>query len=587
MSVSLAKDVIQQVLSMIRSGLVGPHTHSARSGGPIVTDLPITSTNALAPALNCRTQILNQNFNADLWRGQRYYSQSTQPQPSKVPVNKGDSWFDGLHQWQWTGSQWVEQANISDISASQRHPLLDGNIDSDTVASSPVRGGLIVGNSASKWAQYVLGSSGYYLRSNGTDLLYSALLMGDASGVLAVANGGTATSTAFTAGSVVFAGASGVYSQDNANLFWDATNHRLGIGTASPASLLDVEAGTVTSTSPPAVFTLAETLGNSGAIGGIVSMFAPSFYDSSTANRVSGQILRFTYIRNPGATGIPTIFDAMFVLSAVINENMNATLHGLEIEGPVVAAGKTLTTWRGIYVGVPSGSGTVTAPYAITTEPNAGNVGIGVTTPSFKLHVVGDANIGSSWPVGQLLIQGATNANYKLAIGYDTTNNQAVIQPGEAGVVYRNLALNPNGGNVLIGKALEIFQTAALTAGSVGSLVIPVNEGSTVSVLTDALAGNLDGAIGGLYDSTGTLYKIGIRLNGLWKHVAVAGFHIPNASKQVGTDGTVGVDETKCPLCKKQMKPGDKLCMVADKWDNGKDSKDGLHAVACHLTCPK
>jgi hypothetical protein len=59
-------------------------------------------------------------------------------------------------------------------------------------------------------------------------------------GTLAVARGGTGTGTAFTAGSVIFAGASGVYSQDNANLFWDTTNKRLGIGTASPNDVLDV-----------------------------------------------------------------------------------------------------------------------------------------------------------------------------------------------------------------------------------------------------------------------------------------------------------------------------------------------------------
>lgn len=49
-------------------------------------------------------------------------------------------------------------------------------------------------------------------------------------GVLPVANGGTSTSTAFTAGSVVFAGASGTYTQDNANLFWDNTDKKLKIG---------------------------------------------------------------------------------------------------------------------------------------------------------------------------------------------------------------------------------------------------------------------------------------------------------------------------------------------------------------------
>ena len=59
-------------------------------------------------------------------------------------------------------------------------------------------------------------------------------------GTLPVARGGTGTGTAFTAGSVVFAGASGVYAQDNANLFWDDTNNRLGVGTAAPATALDV-----------------------------------------------------------------------------------------------------------------------------------------------------------------------------------------------------------------------------------------------------------------------------------------------------------------------------------------------------------
>jgi hypothetical protein len=63
-------------------------------------------------------------------------------------------------------------------------------------------------------------------------------------GTLPVANGGTGTSTAFTTGSVVFAGASGIYTQDNANLFWDDANNRLGIGTTSPSYKLDVQAST-------------------------------------------------------------------------------------------------------------------------------------------------------------------------------------------------------------------------------------------------------------------------------------------------------------------------------------------------------
>lgn len=75
-------------------------------------------------------------------------------------------------------------------------------------------------------------------------------------GTLPVGNGGTGTTTAFTAGSVVFAGASGVYSQDNANFFWDDTNNRLGLGITTPTCTLDVVGGIKTSrtgvTSPAA-----------------------------------------------------------------------------------------------------------------------------------------------------------------------------------------------------------------------------------------------------------------------------------------------------------------------------------------------
>jgi len=58
------------------------------------------------------------------------------------------------------------------------------------------------------------------------------------SGTLGIARGGT-NNTAYTTGSLVYYDGSKL-AEDNANLFWDSTNHRLGLGTTAPLAALDV-----------------------------------------------------------------------------------------------------------------------------------------------------------------------------------------------------------------------------------------------------------------------------------------------------------------------------------------------------------
>lgn len=87
------------------------------------------------------------------------------------------------------------------------------------------------------------GTANYALTTNGSGVSsWSQIsLTAGVTGVLPLANGGTGTSTTFTAGSVIFAGASGIYSQNNSNLFWDSTNSRLGIGSSSPAAKIQIK----------------------------------------------------------------------------------------------------------------------------------------------------------------------------------------------------------------------------------------------------------------------------------------------------------------------------------------------------------
>jgi hypothetical protein len=75
--------------------------------------------------------------------------------------------------------------------------------------------------------------------------IVSSLVFNDANGFDGTINlvGSVATltiTTALTTGSVGFIGASGALLQDNANFFWDDTNNRLGLGTNSPTTALDV-----------------------------------------------------------------------------------------------------------------------------------------------------------------------------------------------------------------------------------------------------------------------------------------------------------------------------------------------------------
>lgn len=105
-------------------------------------------------------------------------------------------------------------------------------------------GGIVGGGSAGQF----LGMSGElpaWLTIQETDIAEGSLLARvaddeDISGDWAFS--GTVSVTTLTAGSVLFAGTGGLLSEDNDKLFWDASNFRLGIGTATPAVPLHVQA---------------------------------------------------------------------------------------------------------------------------------------------------------------------------------------------------------------------------------------------------------------------------------------------------------------------------------------------------------
>jgi hypothetical protein len=276
----------------------------------------------------------------------------------------------------------------------------------------------------------------------------------------------------FTVGSVAFQGSSGL-TQNNANFFWNNTDNRLGLGTASPAKTLDVsgEIRIYNQTAGTGVTGLALRAGagqagnnlltvqnNSGV--GITVVDAAGRLGIGTTSPIGNLDLRqlnngdpIVYARrNTDSTPTGNLItytsaDGNTDLFKVDNNGSvttNGTLAaGTAVSAPLVtsAAALALTPAAGSNLNVNlSGTGDL----AINTnqlyvDTSSGNVGIGTASPNYKLVVGPDFGAGFAWAAstiskgaGQSVSMVVGSSTTKLIeIAWDESNNRgAVNAPG-------------------------------------------------------------------------------------------------------------------------------------------------------------
>lgn len=160
-----------------------------------------------------------------------------------------------------------------------------------TVSGSPVTGaGTLTGALATQTANTIWAGPTTGAAAAPT---FRALVAADMpAGVIPTGNAVGGASNLTTVNAVPYVSASGVFNQDASNFFWDATNHRLGIGTNAPKSPLHVATGpiVVEGTSNPASTSGLELHTSAGISyvtaatrnsGGSITAYLPTVHEGS------------------------------------------------------------------------------------------------------------------------------------------------------------------------------------------------------------------------------------------------------------------------------------------------------------------
>lgn len=234
----------------------------------------------------------------------------------------------------------------------------------------------------------------------------------DLIGILGVSNGGSGTSTNFTTGSMVFAGGSGIYTQDNASLFFDDSSNEFGIGTAVPIARLDVS--------------------GQGAADTPIVRF------SGTANDTSSIAIGLELAPDITAAAGNT-FQALRVIPSLTGVFTEANVWSMSVAGPTNNGGATTTTAIGLQISQINTAGTTTG-YGVFQDSNtdinyfAGLFGIGTAGPDENLHVA-EATDGDSvlaiYENSQANAAASLNETAQIRFGFGTNNDVARIVVGK------------------------------------------------------------------------------------------------------------------------------------------------------------
>jgi len=278
---------------------------------------------------------------------------------------------------------------------------------------------------------------------------------------------GTTPITSGTVGRVLFEGTGNVL-QESANLFWDNTNSRLGIGTATPATSLDVN--------------------------GIIR--TPQL---SLGGFDSGRNLLLTYSSGPNfriftTAGQYAIFGCGGLSVGLTSAAISPPTSGAIIQGNVLIGTTTDAGFKLDVNGTARVQGNAQFGTGFYWDNTNNRLGIGSAAPVSRISVV-----DSTSTVASLTANAASHFNISRGVSGVTNLVFTIsgVSPNTAAIQHRHsnldglgypIAINPLGGNVLIGTTTDVASSKlTVTSTTQGFLPPRMTNAQRLAIATPAV----------------------------------------------------------------------------------------------------
>ena len=350
------------------------------------------------------------------------------------------------------------------------------------------------------------------LRTNGVTISFGKVSLGiggtsDVSGILPLANGGTNASITASSGAMVYSTSTGMALTPTSQMFWDAANGRLGLGTDTPTGNLDVNgtavlrdglqvtggtvvaAGTIRASSLHSNTTI--NAGGNVTVGALVSNSSITGGNIISNATVSSQFVRTNIAIVDGLNDSSSTSTGALIVAGGVGIGANLHVGGqTHLMGNVLISGNLAVT----------GNTTVIHTDELAVEDPLIQIGTGPNGTPLTLDDGFDRGL-----IMHYYISGPGDVHSFLGRDHDTgrllfVNN---VQPGAANIANPILANSPgfdwgtaNFGNLILSAGAN----AVSTSTSTGALVLQGTGGA-------GIGGNL--FVGGITNIGGTLTVTG------------------------------------------------------------------------------